>query len=426
MNFMQQSSTVLLLGVAALAGCSDRPTGPAPSEQRLSASAAGVPFSEGLASPAWQALARNQVAGARLNPVASTRVYATLGVAAYRAVLAVERGEGEPATEPVPGNGLGRGGRDRLEAERGAVAGASAVVLSSFFPGSAALFENQVREQENAGPGGPHPAFAAGEELGRQAGQDAVAAAASDGYTVPWTGTVPVGPGYWFSAGPLPNTVANAQLTHTRPFLLTSRDQFRPGPPPTFGSPEYLTALAEIRQISDTRTSEQTRIALFWAMNAGTMTTAGYWNVLATDQIDAHGLSEREATHLFALLNATMFDAAIGCWDAKLFYWFIRPSQADHGIKLIPAIAPPSGLPNHPSYPSGHSCASSAAAEVLSDFFPEQQARLDAMVVEAGLSRMYAGIHYRFDIDAAQVLGRSVARFAIAADASGNSVLTAH
>ena len=133
-----------------------------------------------------------------------------------------------------------------------------------------------------------------------------------------------------------------------------------------------------------------------------------------------------EATHLFALLNATMFDAAIGCWDAKLFYWFIRPSQADHGIKLIPAIAPPSGLPNHPSYPSGHSCASSAAAEVLSDFFPEQRARLDAMVVEAGLSRMYAGIHYRFDIDAAQVLGRSVARFAIAADASGNSMLAAH
>jgi hypothetical protein len=60
----------------------------------------------------------------------------------------------------------------------------------------------------------------------------------------------------------------------------------------------------------------------------------------------------------------------------------------------------------------------------LGTFFPEEQPSLDAMVVEAGLSRMYAGIHYRFDIDAGRQLGRSVAAFAIASDASGNSVLT--
>jgi len=69
---------------------------------------------------------------------------------------------------------------------------------------------------------------------------------------------------------------------------------------------------------------------------------------------------------------------------------------------------------------------SSSGAEVLSAFFPEQREQLDAMVTEAGLSRMYGGIHYRFDIDAGQALGRNVAHFAIAADASGNSVLTPH
>jgi len=46
------------------------------------------------------------------------------------------------------------------------------------------------------------------------------------------------------------------------------------------------------------------------------------------------------------------------------------------------------------------------------------------MVTEAGLSRLYGGIQYRFDIEAGQALGRTVARFTIAADASGNSVLT--
>jgi hypothetical protein len=60
----------------------------------------------------------------------------------------------------------------------------------------------------------------------------------------------------------------------------------------------------------------------------------------------------------------------------------------------------------------------------LSLFFPEKRAQLDAMVIQAGLSRMYAGIHYRFDIDAGRVLGRSVAQFTISRDASGNSVLT--
>src|SRR5882762_2344671 len=115
-----------------------------------------------------------------------------------------------------------------------------------------------------------------------------------------------------------------------------------------------------------------------------------------------------------------MFDAAIGCWDGKLTYWFIRPWQADAAITIVPAV----GKPNHPSYPSAHSSFSSSAAEVLSAFFPEQRAQLDAMVTEAGLSRMYGGIHYRFDIEAGQQLGRSVARFAMRADRSGRSVLT--
>ena len=103
-------------------------------------------------------------------------------------------------------------------------------------------------------------------------------------------------------------------------------------------------------------------------------------------------------------VSATMADAGIGCWDAKLTYWLIRPWKADVAITVVPAV----GMPNHPSYPSGHSCVSASAAEVLSAFFPEERADLDAKVIEAGLSRMYAGIHYRFDIEAGQALGRSL------------------
>jgi membrane-associated phospholipid phosphatase len=62
----------------------------------------------------------------------------------------------------------------------------------------------------------------------------------------------------------------------------------------------------------------------------------------------------------------------------------------------------------------------------LGAFFPEKTAQLGAMVAEAGMSRMFGGIHYRFDIVAGQTLGRNTAHFTMAADASGTSVLTAH
>jgi membrane-associated phospholipid phosphatase len=102
-----------------------------------------------------------------------------------------------------------------------------------------------------------------------------------------------------------------------------------------------------------------------------------------------------------------MFDALIGCWDAKYYYWLLRPSQAN------PAITQPLGLPNHPSYPSGHSCVSAAAATVLTHFFPDHSSELTAKVDEAGLSRIVAGIHYRFDITAGNAIGNAVGQFAI-------------
>jgi membrane-associated phospholipid phosphatase len=369
------------------------------------ASSSGVPFAEGLASPEWQHTAVSLVAQAAFNPQTASRAYALLGVAQY---LAVQRAEGAAG-----------GGRRRLESDRGAVAGASVVVLSYLFPGQAQALEDLVVAQAQAGPGDQHPAFAAAEAIGRTVGGEIVTRAQTDGFNQPFTGSIPSGPGLWISNTNPPTMVAG-QLPKVTPWFLTSADQFRPGPPPAFGSAEFQAALGEIRGISDTRTAEQTQIAAYWAMNPGTPTPPGFWLGVATDGVREHGLSEREATHVYALLSAAVFDALIGCWDAKETYWFIRPWQADSAITVVPAV----GKPNHPSYPSGHACVSRSAAAVLATFFPEEQADLDAIAMEAGLSRLYAGIHYRFDIVAGAQLGRSVAALAIAADASGNSVLT--
>jgi len=395
--------TALLAVLAVVSACSDHAA--APTGFDVSAARNGVPFTAGLASPAWQARAATLVAQAGFNAQSATHAYPLLGVAQY---VAVQRAEAQ-----------GLGGRAQFEADRGAVAGASTVVLTYLFPSQAQALEDLVTTQANAGPSGPHPAFARGEAIGRAVGAGIVVRAQGDGFSAPFTSTIPTGPGFWIS-NTTPATIAGGQLPGVTPWFLTSASQFRPGPPPAFGSAAFVAARDEIRQISDTRTAEQIRIAAYWALSVGTPTTAGFWIQVATDGIGQHSLSEREATHLYALLSATMFDAQIGCWDAKEMYWFIRPWQADPLITVVAAV----GKPNHPAYPSGHSCLSASGAAVLSTFFPEQRDHLDAMVTEAGLSRIYGGIHYRFDIDAGQELGRNVARFTIVADASGNSVLT--
>jgi len=400
-----------VITLAFLAACAPDKADPTGLTANLNASRNGVPFNEGLASPAWQLTARNLVSAANLAAVQATHIYPILGVAQY---LAVQRAQAA----------INGGGRERLEADRGAVAGASVVTMSYLFPASAATFESMVTAQANAGPGQPHPAFAAGEAIGRAVGAQIVARAIADHFNDPNTAVPPAGPGYWTSSAMPPTPVAGGTLPGTRPWFLTSSDQFKPVPHPAFGSADFNTALAEIRHISDTRTTEQIRIASFWALSNGTPTTAGFWLSVPTDSgwVAQHSLSERETTHLYALLSATMFDAQIGCWDEKLRSWLIRPWKADPAITTFAPV----GMPNHPSYPSGHSCLSASGASVLSEFFPEKRAQLDAMVVEAGRSRMYGGIHYAFDITAGQTLGRNVAAFTIAADASGNSVLTPH
>src|SRR2546426_12522357 len=126
----------------------------------------------------------------------SDLAYPLLGVAQYLAVQRAEAAEGgSDVANMGSGIGIGAGGRDRLELDRGAVAGASVVVLTYLFPSQAQALEDMVDAQANAGPGGLHPAFARGEAAGRAVGAEIVARAQADGFNRPFTGTIPTGPG---------------------------------------------------------------------------------------------------------------------------------------------------------------------------------------------------------------------------------------
>ena len=389
----------LIISAVLVAACSDQPTAPRSIAPALTI---GV-VKPGLSSPQWQQRARALVSANNQSPVAAGRTYAALSVAQYRAVKAADKQL--PAAGRTSGNGYGAGGRSNFEMQRGAVAGASAVVLSFLYPSAAAALEQQVDAEGQAGPGNVHPSFTKGEVIGRIVGQAMVTHLMNDGSSLPFTGTVPVGPQYWI---PTP-TMAGANLGGVTPYFLNSTSQFRSAPPPALASAEFTTDLNEVVNIAAARTPQQIAIAQFWAFGGGTPTPLGYWNQVAADYIAEAGLDERAATHVFALMHGAQFDAQLGCFETKYHYWTVRPYQV---VSITTALAPPP----HPSYPSGHSCISASAAHVLAYFFPQKTAELDALVAEAGVSRIYAGIHYRFDLTAGKILGTTVADWAIARD----------
>ncbi len=337
----------------------------------------------------WQQQAGSLVAGARMSPLAAGRVYAAVSVAQYRAAKIAE-------VNP-------QAGAAAYDARLGAVAGASAQVLKFLFPAAADSLETKLAARAAAGSASAQAEFARGIALGRTAGDQLIERVKNDNFTKPWTGTAPTGSGFWT---PVTNPPAGIMLGGVTPYFLTSSSQFRPAAP-AYGSAAFNTDLNEVLQLTLNRTPDQLALAKLWDYSAGTTTPVGYWNKTAADYIAQKGLDELAAAEVFGLMQAAVFDALIACWDAKYHYWLIRPYQANTQVALA------LGAPNHPAFPSGHSCVSASAARVLAEYFPDKATQLDQLVTDAGMSRIYAGIHYRFDITAGRQLGETVAEWAI-------------
>ena len=191
----------------------------------------------------------------------------------------------------------------------------------------------------------------------------------------------------------------------------------RPLPPPSTNSDAFKKELAEVKYYSDHPTRERIRIVHFWADGVGTYTPPGHWNAVAAEEFVKMKWSEVRWARAFALLNMSEMDAAISCWDAKYTYYNPRPSQVDPAIKTM------TGLPNFPSYISGHSTFSGAAAEILGYLVPASKEKFTAMAKEASLSRLYGAIHYRSDCEVGLVVGKKVGEYAVKkamADGAGN------
>jgi hypothetical protein len=194
-----------------------------------------------------------------------------------------------------------------------------------------------------------------------------------------------------------------------RTWMLTPADVVaeRPAPPPSTSSVQFAQELAEVKQTVDHLTREQLAIAHKWNDGVGSYTPPGHWNDIAAEYVRDARMSEVRAARAFALLNMAMHDAAVGCWETKFFYFNPRPSQID------PSIRTPIGLPNFPSYSSGHSTFSASAAMVLSYLFPTASDDFTAMRDEAAISRLYGGIHYRSDIEGGKQHGMRIGSYTV-------------
>ena len=188
---------------------------------------------------------------------------------------------------------------------------------------------------------------------------------------------------------------------------VTSVEDVRPEPPPAIGSAEFNEAVAELKSMQANMTNEMRKVANWWSDGLGSYTPPGHWNRFAKEFIIKYKENPLRSARIMAYMNMAIMDAGISCWDAKYHYHYPRPIQTIPGFKTI------LGTPNFPSYTSGHSSFSSAAASVLSYAFPQEKALCEKWANEAAESRVYAGIHYRFDADAGITQGKAVAQYTI-------------
>jgi membrane-associated phospholipid phosphatase len=290
--------------------------------------------------------------------------------------------------------------------EYAVTAGAASAVLGWLFPDKAQLYADKAQEAVNSRllAGVEYPSdVEAGLALGRQVAELAIERGKTDGSDAPWTGSVPAEPGHWTGENPILPMAGTWQT-----WVLESPDQLRPAPPPAYDSEQLAAEMAEVRAFE--RTPVSNSIAMFWEYGSGGRRIYWFWNGIANRLILQSRWEDNPpmAARAYALVNIAGNDAGVACWDAKYTYWAIRPFQLD------PEFKPLFTTPNHPAYPSAHTCISSAFAGTLAYLFPGDSAEVLGLAEQASESRIWGGIHFRSDLVSGFSIGEGVAEAVIA------------
>ncbi len=393
-----------------------------------------APLGRALAGNAvldWNLVALDATRLARNPPPHSALYLATFHIAIFDAVNGITRThQGWLVNDPAPA------GAD-MDA---AIAGAANTVLNSLWTWTNPKpLADAYKKALDAIPDGQ--AKVDGLAWGKKVAEAVLAKRADSGYNKPVPGKYSsTEPGKWRETPAAFRPPTLPFWGKVTPFVITSQSQFRAPPPYTIGSKEYADEIAYVNKVGARdgadRTEYQTLTTPFWSDDLGTATPPGHWNVIAERIAKARNLSVPDAARLFALLNIAEADAAITVWETKFYYSTWRPETAirEMDAKINPNAAPnPDFIPNlaspsFPAYISGHSAFSAAAATTLALFFGTDDisfsigsdglpgvvhtfAKLSDAQREAGMSRVFGGIHTMSDNLEGQKAGTAVANW---------------
>ncbi|HVX11566.1 MAG TPA: DUF4214 domain-containing protein [Pirellulales bacterium] len=377
----------------------------------------------------WNQATLNAILADATDPLFASRGLAMVQAAVFDAVNSIE---GTPAyyvkvTAPAGAS------------VPAAVDAAAHDVLVYLYPDQQATFDSLLTSQLALLPA--VQATTDGETVGKAVASAIIAIRANDGSRDFVDFQPSSGAGDWQPTAPAYAPALDPQFANVTPFAMTSDSQFDPAGPPALTSAAWAAAVNETESLgaanSTTRTADETQIAQFWNDGSGTYTPPGHWNAIAQTVAQQEGDSIVDDARLFAELDVSLADAGITAWNTKYDYDTWRPitviqdpSAADNpAVTADPTWEPLLTTPNFPEYVSGHSTFSSAAATVLDAFFGDNvtftstevtltgvtrtYTSFDEAAEEAGMSRIYGGIHFEFSNVDGAAAGTAVANYVL-------------
>lgn len=376
-------------------------------------------------------------------PVAS-RSFAYLGVTAFEAVAT-----GSDKLQSLAGQLNGLTASPQREAgktydEAVVVHAAMDFAAQNFFENTGptghhamAALEAKLRAEVSAGV--PADVVARSEAYGQAVAAHILAWSQDDGGAVienmgfPMTYELTKGPAHWLPT----STIALQQLPllpgwgKNRTFAMPNGAACPLPAPPEYSEDKDSEFYKQALEVFDTKanlTPEQRAIARFWSDDAMLSTTPpGHWISIALRIFERDTVGLDKSVDVLARLGVAEADAFIGCWNAKFQYDLLRPITYIRRT-MDPKWESTLNTPPFPEYPSGHSTQSAAAATVMTDAFgdnfpfedatgqkdglkPRSFSSFWAAANEAGISRLYGGIHYRAAIERGLEQGRCIGKF---------------
>jgi len=192
-------------------------------------------------------------------------------------------------------------------------------------------------------------------------------------------------------------------------FVLDENFTYQVPTPPVYGGAEFKAGLAEVKDVASKRTPEQGALVNFWGGIPGSEGPSGIWLNRLDFYTKKYNLSDEKYAYAQMVLAESLADSFMECWKVKFIYQTKRPDMTDKTITVVQAMA----NPPFPSYVSGHATISFTAVTVLAQMFPADKGALFQDALDAKNSRLNAGIHFSYDNNEGEKLGRAVGEFVV-------------